>query len=725
MQPEMVFLLASPRSGSTLLRVMLAGHPQLFSPPELNLLPFCSMAERERRIRSIAAYVVPCDLRVGLTEAVMHLRGEDAEGSESWLRSWVARDIPVEEMYRMLRELATPRRLVDKSTLNASCAAFLEKTRWLSPAAHFIHLVRHPYAVIESLQRNYLQHVPQLAAFRMAEDLWTSPNVNVLRFLRGVPFGRQLFVRFEELVRDPDAVMRRICSFLNLPFDPAVLSPYEGGRMTEGSPGRFESLGDPSFHDHDRIEARLGEVWRTMEMECELSPASRELALYMQYELPGRRARGQPLQSGNGEVLLVVPPYTYRAQDYVRAARKLGFTPVCALDPSYGVPEEVDSYLPISFEQPACSAQTVAAYAQSRPVRGILSVDDMAAPVAALTSGLLGLPHNPVEAFSATRDKHMMRVLFHRAGVPAPKFVVHNASEDPNEIAARLRYPVVLKPLHLTGGRGVIRADRPEDFIVAFARVARLLDQPGTGSGPNRLLVEEYIPGAEFCVDGILTDGRLRVLAIYDKPDPKEGPFFEETILTTPSRYPRDVQAQLVACAQRATRAIGLSTGPVNVELRVNEQGPWMLELAARAMGGYCSRALPFKAGRTLEELVLSQATGLPIDDFDPAPGAHGVMMIPIPGEGIYRGTKGTAEAEAMPGICGVMVTMPIGGMVTPPPEGDKYMGFIFANGDSPSFVENALRKAHSRLTFELDPVMKVRLRIGPTTRPCANLLIP
>lgn len=250
--------------------------------------------------------------------------------------------------------------------------------------------------------------------------------------------------------------------------------------------------------------------------------------------------------------------------------------------------------------------------------------------------------------------------------------------------------------------------------MAAFARITRLLEQPGTGLGPSRLLVEEYIPGAEVCVDGILLDGTLRVLAIYDKPDPMEGPFFEETIFTTPSRHPLDVQDQIVACAQSAARAIGLRIGPVHVELRVNEQGPWMLELAARTMGGYCSRALPFQGGRTLEELVLSQATGLPTDEFVPAPGAHGVMMIPIPGEGIYRGVRGTMEAETVPGVSGVMITMPLDSVITPLPEGDKYMGFIFANGDSPCFVEDALREAHSRLTFELDPVTKVRLRIGP-----------
>jgi biotin carboxylase len=617
-------------------------------------------------------------------------------------------------MYQMLRAMATPRRLVDKSALNASCVDFLEKTRWLSPAAHFIHLVRHPYAVIESLRRNYLQDVPRLAAFRMAEELWTVPNLNILPFLRGVPLDRQFFVRFEDLVRDPDSVMSRLCGFLGFPFDPEVLNPYERGRMTEGSPGRFASLGDPSFHTHDRIDARLGEVWRSIELECELSPVSRELALSLQYELPGRGAGNRPLEGKDGEVLLVVPPYTYRAQDYLRAARDLGLSVVCVLDPSYGVPEGVDTYLPVSFGRPERSAHFLACSAQSRPVRGILSVDDLGAPIAALASGLLHFPHNALEALSATRDKHAMRLLFRRAGVPSPEFAVHMVCEDAQEIAARIRYPVVLKPLHLTGSRGVIRADDVEDFVAAFTRIARLLDQPGAGSGPNRLLVEEYIPGAEVCVDGILSDGRLRVLAIYDKPDPMEGPFFEETIFITPSRLPRDVQDEIVACAQSAARAIGLSVGPVHVELRVNEQGPWMLELAARTMGGYCSRALPFQGGLTLEELVLSQATGLPIDEFIPAPGAHGVMMIPIPGEGIYRGVSGTEEAEAVPGISGVMVTMPLDTVVTPLPEGDKYMGFLFANGESPSFVENALRQAHACLTFDLDPLVRVRLRIGP-----------
>lgn len=451
MQPEMVFLLASPRSGSTLLRVMLAGHPLLFSPPELNLLPFCSMAERESRLGALAGCVLPCDPRVGLTEAVMHLRGEDAERSESWLRRWVEGDITVSEMYRVLREMAAPRRLVDKSTLNASCLAILEKSLRVSPGAHFVHLVRHPYAVIESLERSYFRNLPRLSAFRMSEELWSVPNSNIVRFLQRVPAGRQFFVRFEEMAHDPDGVMTRLCAFLGIPFDPAVLRPYEGDRMTEGSPGRFDSLGDPNFHAHDRIDERLGEAWRTVDLACELTPASRALASYLRYDLPTRRSRSLPRQAENGEVLVVVPPYTYRSQEYLRAAQGLGLSPICALDPSFGVPEGVNNYLPVSFERQECSARILASYAQSRPVRGIISVDDLGATVAALAAELLQYPHNPVDALEATRDKLTMRELLDRAGVPSPEFAVHGVCEDAQELATRYRYPVVLKPLHLTG----------------------------------------------------------------------------------------------------------------------------------------------------------------------------------------------------------------------------------------------------------------------------------
>lgn len=418
------------------------------------------------------------------------------------------------------------------------------------------------------------------------------------------------------------------------------------------------------------------------------------------------------------QIILVVPPHTYRTDAYLSAAKKLGIDAICALDPSYGVPDAVQSYFSIALDNPIGSAAALVDYARTNPVKAVVSIDDGGGEIAALASEALGFPHNPVQAIDAANNKHCLRVLLERAGVPSPRYSLHRICENPSRISAALRYPVVVKPLHLSGSRGVIRANDPEEFISAFHRLSALLMQPGTGPDPKTLLIEEYIPGVEVSLEGVLVDGKLSVLALYDKPDPMEGPYFEETIFITPSRLPAEVQDRILKVGQQALEAVGLHVGPVQVELRVNDKGPWIVEFAARTMGGHCSRALPFEGALTLEELVLSEACGLDTHRFVPAPGAHGVMMIPIPGNGIYRGVRGVEEAESVSGISGVMVTIPVDSMVAPLPEGDKYVGFIFANGDSPETVEKALREAHGRLSFDLDEVTRVKLRLS-LTRNC------
>ena len=284
--PEMVFILSSPRSGSTLLRVMLAGHSELFSPPELNLLPFCTMKEWDWQLGSTANWLMDCDQRVGMAEAVMHLTGMDLKNSETLLQRWINQDICIDQMYAILRKMAMPRRLVDKATLNASCLWFLEKTRQLSPCAHYIHLVRHPYSVVESLERNYFDGLPKDDAFRSAEALWTEPNRNILCFLSGLLPARYQRIYFEDLVRDPKQVMRTLCEFLGVGFEKALLDPYTGDRMTAGSPGRFKSLGDPNFNSHQSIESSLGETWKNIRVHRGLSCIGRQLATEFQYELP-------------------------------------------------------------------------------------------------------------------------------------------------------------------------------------------------------------------------------------------------------------------------------------------------------------------------------------------------------------------------------------------------------------------------------------------------------
>lgn len=717
--PRPVFILASPRSGSTLLRVMLAGHAGLFSPPELNLLPFRTMMEREWCLGAAAYRAIDCDQRAGLVEAVMNLTGFDATGSEAWLRPWVESHVSILSMYWQLQLMAAPRRLVDKSTLNASSEEILARSRWVCQSSYYIHLIRHPCACIESLQRMYFAAAPAASSFREAEDLWAIPNANICRFLAQVQCHRKIAIRYEDLVAEPERVMRILAERLELEFEPAMVEPYSGARMTEGSPGRFLSVGDPNFRSHSGIDSQLGEKWRHVALPGTLSAPSQELAACYGYDLPATSFRA-PAAAGatpaaRQTVVLVIPPMSYRTGAYLRAAAKLGLRAICALDPAYGIDPEVEAHVPMCFDNPEYSAAELVSYARSVGTRAVVAIDDGGVEIAARAASTLGLPHNPVEAVDASNDKYAMRLLFQKAGVPSPRFERHWLCENPQEIAAKVHYPVVLKPIYLSGSRGVIRADTPSEFVSAFRRISRLLEQPGTGPDPKSLLVEEYIPGVEVSLEGVLTNGKIWPLGLYDKPDPLEGPFFEETILITPSRLPAKAQAQIVQCAAEALEAAGLTVGPFQVELRWNEQGPWVVEFAARTLGGHCSRALPFDGGLTLEELVLSHAAGLDTRRFVRAAGAHGVMMIPIPGEGVLRGVSGISEAEAVQGVSGVMITLPVGSMVTPLPEGDKYMGFIFAHAEHPQDVETALRQAHRHLSFEVDPITRVRLRICTT----------
>ncbi|MBI3941058.1 MAG: ATP-grasp domain-containing protein, partial [Acidobacteria bacterium] len=264
-------------------------------------------------------------------------------------------------------------------------------------------------------------------------------------------------------------------------------------------------------------------------------------------------------------------------------------------------------------------------------------------------------------------------------------------------------FPCVLKPVILSGSRGVIRSDNKAEFVGAFARLAAILDSPeikSRGAASRQILVEEFIPGKEVAVEGILGGGVFRLLAIFDKPDSLDGPFFEETIYVTPSRLPVAIQQEIADCAAGACGALGLTEGPVHAELRINDAGPWVIEVAARSIGGHCSRVLRFREDRSLEELILQQALGLEIGLLQPEQEAAGVMMIPIPRAGILEKVRGLAEASATRGIDEVLVTAHPGQRLVPLPEGSRYLGFIFASGAAPRTVEAALREAHDCLEF-------------------------
>ncbi|MGA2212685.1 MAG: ATP-grasp domain-containing protein [Bryobacteraceae bacterium] len=404
-------------------------------------------------------------------------------------------------------------------------------------------------------------------------------------------------------------------------------------------------------------------------------------------------------------LLLIGATTGYQTRVFAEAAERLGFDLILATDRCHVLDDPWgDRAVALRFEDPEGAAQTLAAQVN---VDGIVAVGDRPAYIAALTAQLLGIAYNSPESVNASRNKFLARERFRAAGLPAPEFLRVPLSEGPQRPAQQARYPCVLKPLGLSASRGVIRADNPREFVAAFRRIENLLADPDIArlhDDQDRFLqVETFIEGREFALEGLLTQGRLRVLAIFDKPDQLNGPFFEETIYVTPSREDPATQRAIVQTTQAAVHALGLSHGPIHAEMRVNSRGVWMLEVAARPIGGLCARVLP-----GLEELILRHAAGEDAGSIAATAPASGVMMIPIPREGIYVDAQGLDRARALPGIEDVIITAKPGQKLIPLPEGASYLGFIFARGESPNTVESALRSAHLQLRFQIAAALPV-----------------
>jgi biotin carboxylase len=350
--------------------------------------------------------------------------------------------------------------------------------------------------------------------------------------------------------------------------------------------------------------------------------------------------------------------------------------------------------LTVNCKNPDEAADSIARLAARKPLDAVVPVDDEGVLVAALAGQRLGLAHNPPDAAARSRDKAAMRRALEDAGVPQPEFRMAGPDAEVAGLAAEVGLPCVVKPVSLSGSRGVIRADDREAAVVAAKRVRAILAD--AGEDPEApLLVERYIPGDEVAVEGLLRGGTLEPLAVFDKPDPLEGPYFEETIYVTPSRLPPETLGAIVRMTADAAAALELVEGPIHAELRTDGGRAWVLELAARSIGGLCSRSLRFGVGVTLEEMILRHALGLPIDDLRRESAASGVMMIPIPRAGILEEVRGQDRARAVSGIAGLELTIGPGRQVKPLPEGDRYLGFLFARADGPEGVEQALRTAH------------------------------
>ena len=419
-------------------------------------------------------------------------------------------------------------------------------------------------------------------------------------------------------------------------------------------------------------------------------------------------------------VLLLATTTGYQTRMFGEAAQRLGVDLVFATD-RCDVLEDPwhDRAIPVRFHDEEASVSAIVAHAASNPIDGILVVGDRPTVIASLAARELRLAGHQPPAAAASRSKLLTRERLRDCDLRTPWFFPTSASADPAALGRMIEYPCVIKPLMLSASRGVMRADDRVEFVTAFNRLRALLASPEVRAeripdegAYDTILVEGFIEGWEFALEGIMHHGALNALALFDKPDPLDGPFFEETIYVTPSTAPDPMQWDIVDAVARAAAAIGLTHGPIHAECRVNDRGVYILEVAARPIGGLCAKTLRFWKGGdrpspdlvTLEELLMRHALGESPNDWHREAAASGVMMIPIPQRGIYRSVSGVDEARGVPGIADVQITAKPDQLLLPLPEGASYLGFIFARGDAPGAVEQSLRDAHARLQFSIDP---------------------
>jgi ATP-grasp domain/L-amino acid ligase C-terminal domain 2/ATP-grasp N-terminal domain len=435
-------------------------------------------------------------------------------------------------------------------------------------------------------------------------------------------------------------------------------------------------------------------------------------------------------------VLLLATTTGYQTRMFGDAAEQLGVDLVFATDRCHMIDDPWrDAAIAIRFHDEEASVEAIVRSAAERPIDGVLAVGDRPAVIAARAARAIGLPWHLPAGAAVAHNKLLTRERLRAAGLPVPQFAAFSLSASAGLAAAGISFPCVVKPVALSASRGVMRADDPAQLTAAVERLRVLMRSPDVRAERNDAhdvaLVESFIAGREYAVEALMHHGTLHPLAIFDKPDPLDGPFFEETIYVTPPAIAAEVEHAIVDAVGSAARAIGLSHGPVHAECRVHRSTTsgraevFVLEVAARPIGGLCARTLRFFAasaakGRpdpcSLEELLLRQALGESPADYSRERCASGVMMIPIPRRGAYRGVSGVDAASAVDHVDDIRITAKPDQLLVPLPEGASYLGFIFARADDSRAVERALRDAHARLRFAIDAELPVRLSAGSTT---------
>jgi biotin carboxylase len=415
-------------------------------------------------------------------------------------------------------------------------------------------------------------------------------------------------------------------------------------------------------------------------------------------------------------VMLILPTETYRATAFLRAAEELELEIVVASNEAPTLAALMEGrVLTLDLGQPIESAERAVEFARRWPIDAVVGVDESSVVTAAVVAGRLGTPRrNPVYAVQRTRDKRLLRTCLTGCGLTQPRFaeITVDAGDITLDSAISVAgFPCVIKPVDLAASRGVIRADNRAGAQAAVRRIATLMREICGDDAVPPLLVEGYVDGVEVALEGLVHQGVLEVIALFDKPDLLTGPFFEETLYVTPSRLDGATQGAVVEAVRAAVSAIGLRDGPVHAEVRMAGAVPVVIEVAARSIGGLCSQVIRIECSdapgeiRSLENVILREALALPLGAMHMADSACGVFMLPTPSAGVLRGVGGVDAAAAVPGVTGVTISVRPGDLVRPLPEGDRYLGFIFARGDTPGDVEAALRRAQSLLDVDVSTV--------------------
>jgi biotin carboxylase len=414
------------------------------------------------------------------------------------------------------------------------------------------------------------------------------------------------------------------------------------------------------------------------------------------------------MNQANPSVILIIPSASYRTSPFMDAVSKLELKVLVLTDKSQVFSEDYpDNVITMNFEHWRVHLDTICEWSDKHSLKAVLGVDEESIVLAARLSEVLGLVHNSIESVELTKDKFLMRNALKGAGLKSPWFKRFSVHQAPQELVNEISFPSILKPTFLSASQGVVLANSIEEFKIAFEMLSKLLARPEVkkrgGEQANWILVEEFLPGKEVSLEGIVSKGKLKELAIFDKPETLDGPTFPETILITPTLLDKNLQVSLLETAQTALEALNIIRGPVHIEFRINENGIFILECAARSIGGLCTKVLEFRGGMSLEELILRSALGRNIEKTNFSGTVKGVMMMPINNKGFLREIRGTEAALAVKGITELQITIKSGGILEPLPEGGRYLGFIFAEGKDQNSVLKNLKKAWAKIEIVSD----------------------